>query len=157
MDGSWLLDHKIGMNIARFEGRDAYWKKKYDQIKGNDGNNEVMRQREEKKEERNEELKGESAQIVKKSSAKDVKGEQLACEGLVEKDKLQWLRQSVVGICKSQSKPEIVVEHIMRDGCLGIDVRRWSGRQFIIFFHDKVSFEAVQGLGWVWLGNGLMK
>lgn len=75
------------------------------------------------------------------------------CTGHIEREALHWLECCIVGTSKNYKEPEVISQQIKESGIQGLTIRRLSGLQRLISFHDRKALDEAKQANW----NGLFQ
>ncbi|XVE95099.1 hypothetical protein REPUB_Repub02eG0067400 [Reevesia pubescens] len=152
LNGAWLLDYRIGVNIARFNIRPPYWKK-MDLKKFSESEKDVV----------TNDLRFRSelhvaSDVFEKRSRLD-KGESVkhfrrkVCLAEVEEDSLLRLGKCLIGIAIGIFEAEFLMDKFKAEGVAGVSVKKISGKHFLIEFDEDVARLKLLNGDWPWLSE----
>ncbi|XVF17060.1 hypothetical protein REPUB_Repub10bG0084600 [Reevesia pubescens] len=160
LNGVFFLDNKIGVNMARFNPRNAFWKK-VERIDGTEKESGKTLQNGESSKWLNQQ-----SDIQKKSyvqalleernnkaftnhcTSDGVSEKRNSCIGVIDEEKVQWLQRTLIGRCKGSSNEEVLLDVMENSGIKDVTIRRFSGRDFLITVEDMETFNRDKQKGW---------
>ncbi|OMO50988.1 hypothetical protein CCACVL1_30086 [Corchorus capsularis] len=147
LNGVWFFDYKIRVNMARFNPRTSFWRKKEAKEKNDDNVAESLKNGDEDSE---KEFHFDSGDV----SGATVKGNiQKYCFGNINAARLAKLQLSVVGVCKKSIGVDTVVEKFTNPGIKGVFAQRIYGTKVLFLFNDRAFSDQMKLDGWNDLGD----
>ncbi|XVF04709.1 hypothetical protein REPUB_Repub05bG0108400 [Reevesia pubescens] len=153
LNGAWVLEHRIEVNVARF-GKAS---------NGNSVMHEVHHYQNQSKKEVNqlrlyEQVASEGTRNQRKTfegekhgelhKEKMEKKEVVWCKGVVNAENLHWLERSVVGSIKEGVEMDKVEDLVIKDGFNGVKVRKFSAVECLISVEDESLFDRMKKENW---------
>ncbi|XVF29450.1 hypothetical protein REPUB_Repub15cG0122200 [Reevesia pubescens] len=177
LNGVWLIDHKISVNLARFSSRQNYWRKTLtsksiasEKEEGKEVTKESSHNQEKRKSYRQalnvvnivvrreeEEATVSREQVVDGNSGLVAKGSEAGSvsRGVVSLENLHWLETSAIGKIKGDLELEFFAEEIKNVCSNDVLVRKLSGNECIITFDSARDFNNLKQENWRLLENWL--
>ena len=171
LNGVWFLDHKIEVNIARYNSRFVFWrrmetkgerekaaeKEKIEEIKNTIGNidnkEKVVVKVKSYIQALKENIQGSAGTCGEETSdcnnpVKEQREKPDVVRGTIDDEKLHWLERCDVGWCKVYVPVEGIAEQIKEEGISDITIRRISGKKVLIYFNKVEMFESMEKQEW---------
>ncbi|XVF28563.1 hypothetical protein REPUB_Repub15cG0040600 [Reevesia pubescens] len=172
LNGVWLLNAQLGVNIARFKGRSFYWRKVSKNPSTIPASNFEVNNTSPDIDVQpaigNGVLPDKKSylQVLMKNSTPSAKSSShhcseevdissppkiyKSCSGVIEEEALHSLESCVIGV-ERDYETNTLLENFRINGVSEVSLKKISGRQFLIMFEDKEFMSAMEEQQWCWL------
>ena len=166
MNGAWLMDHKIGVNLSRFNSRSFYWRRmnsdegqeflNLPKARVGDSNNMAPLVTKECSEDSKFSHKSYKQALLNQEdiengvntspmiSAPSVSVKKKSCNAFIDSEIIHRMELCVVGKAKGLFSVEWLQEYFGTQGIYNVFTKKISAKHFVIEFPDEETMETVK-------------